>query len=93
MPKALAGFGIVITTDDRFIILFGGFVEDEIATTDIYVFDTKFLTFYQSNLICPEAARYHAVIMANSKRDNLLCSDIFGIAIKWINDFNSNRNY
>ena len=73
IPEAVAAFGIVITCDDRFVIILGGHTDHQRQVDDIYVFDTKSDTFYKSKLKCPLKRRYHAVITGDLSRDNLLC--------------------
>ena len=96
MPAAVAAFGIVITCDNRFTIILGGYTPNETEKDDIYVFDTKSNTFYKSKVKCPKQGPNHAVITGDLSRDNLLCfgyirqmslpfppSEIIQLIVKW----------
>ena len=69
-----SGFGCVVSMDERYVILFGiKDLAEQGGTGAIYVFDIERMKFNKSNIVCPQNyTDYHAVLMGNAIKDELL---------------------
>eukprot|EP01084_Bolivina_argentea_P015570 29176_1 len=73
-PTALCGCGLVATTNERYIIILGG--TDAILGSNyadaIFIYDTRNNVFVKSKIKCPEEAEYNAILMNDSKRNEMI---------------------
>eukprot|EP01084_Bolivina_argentea_P245744 411374_1 len=75
MPTQKAGFGMVATRNERYVIMFGGWKRDFCYYTDeILIYDTKNKTFHESKAKCPAKALFHATISNDTDRDSMIIS-------------------
>eukprot|EP01084_Bolivina_argentea_P125834 222893_1 len=83
LPRKMARFGYVVTSNDKYCILFGG-MGDSIYSNkymDIFIWDLDTMEFTQSNIYCPQQSKYSAVI--SCKPHKLL---VIGYIRTYIND-------
>ena len=59
MPRGLCCYGCVMTLDEKYVILFGGYS----ASNDILVFDMKRMKWSVSKLKCPHRGPQTAILM------------------------------
>eukprot|EP01084_Bolivina_argentea_P015571 29178_1 len=73
-PTALCGCGLVATTNERYIIILGG--KSGLRKGDnadaIFIYDTRNNVFVKSKIKCPEEAEYNAILMNDSKRNEMI---------------------
>eukprot|EP01083_Nonionella_stella_P073114 197459_1 len=64
-------FGCILTVDQRYVIICGGFADRDWIKT-IYVLDLSTMQFYESGVKCPQRGEYHGVLMDN--KDKLIAT-------------------
>ena len=80
LPQKMHSFGCVMTSDEKYIILFGGEVKRSSYSSDdqyidtIYVMDTDTMKIKLSNIKCPSKSKYHGILMGDKIFDELLVS-------------------
>eukprot|EP01084_Bolivina_argentea_P292670 503206_1 len=67
LPAKMASFGCVLTTDERFILFFGGY-----KSRKIYILNVERMVFRQSNIECVSEGPCHAVLLGNNESDILV---------------------
>ena len=68
-------FASAATIDGQYVILFGGYDEDDRPINKIFVMDLTAMTIKQSKINCPKhknSANFHAIIMNNGIKQNLI---------------------
>ena len=61
LPKQLSEFGCVITNDERFILIFGGYDENDIDDSDeIFIMNLDTMEIKKSDVKCPMGGRFRA---------------------------------
>ncbi len=78
MPQKLEHFGLVATKNEQYIIILGGRTNFGVSSyypysNNIFIYDIRNNIFTKSKVKCPKKAKYHAIILNNSKRDELTC--------------------
>eukprot|EP01084_Bolivina_argentea_P125097 221671_1 len=79
IPKELRGFGWVITTDERYIIMF---------CDDIWAYDMRLNTFVKSSIKCPKSETNLSAVLVDSYgdiKDQILF--VIGCVRRWCNRF------
>ena len=77
MPEAMDCFGCIKTSDERYVIMFGGCwssLGNTIELEDIgniYVLDMNEMTFRRSNVECPNAGVCDVILMGNEARQGI----------------------
>eukprot|EP01084_Bolivina_argentea_P288775 495696_1 len=72
MPKPYrVNFGVTSVMNDRYILLFGGWLETSTATDVILIYCVSTQTFSESKIRCPEKGIFKAITMNYSKNDEL----------------------
>ena len=64
----LYNFGCVSTKNDRYVILLGGYGNDQ----SIYIYDVKHNVFKKSKIKCQQRGEFNALITNDMDRNNLL---------------------
>eukprot|EP01084_Bolivina_argentea_P250848 420478_1 len=71
LPGGLSNFGYVITNNEKYIILFGGY-NNYGYSNDIFVINTKEMVLMKCNIPCPVKNEYDAIIMGNEEKEELI---------------------
>ncbi len=72
LPVKLAGFGVVSTKNEQYIIILGGSISLGEGSDNIFIYDIIKNKFMISKIKCPEKAEYQAILFNNSLRDEIL---------------------
>eukprot|EP01084_Bolivina_argentea_P100609 180588_1 len=59
LPKSMESFGCVVTTNEKYILMFGGSY-NYVTMDDIYIMDTLSMTIVKSNMKCPNNGDFYA---------------------------------
>lgn len=70
MPIKTSEFGCVITSDDKYILFFGG--KGENKGNEIYILDLDKMEFFKSRIKCPRRATYDAVLLCKDDWKSLI---------------------
>ena len=62
LPIRCSSFGFILTPDDKYIIIFGGWDQHR-AIDDIYIWEIDRMIFRKCRLKCPVKSQYRACIM------------------------------
>ena len=78
LPRAMKNFGCILTSNQRFLIIFGGSSKDEsqgsMELDDIWILDFQALDdkWKKSDIKCPKKGAYYAVLMGSQDNNELL---------------------
>jgi len=87
--KYLSNFGLVSTKNERYIIILGGCaIHSCVFSNDIFIYDIRNNKFIKSKIKCPKKGMYYAIIINNSKRDEITCFGFINYCYKSNNFIN-----
>eukprot|EP01084_Bolivina_argentea_P158022 275314_1 len=72
LPVAMDSFGYVLTTDKKYLLIFGGSDEDSRKKDAIYIMDIETMLIVKSRLKCPEKGEYYAILGFDSLSNDTL---------------------
>ena len=72
IPDRKGSFGCVGTTDEKYIIIFGGKDSDYHCYDEIYIFDTDTMRVRKSNIICPFTGSCYAILINKDLRQMMI---------------------
>ena len=85
----MLGFGHVITSDERFIIILGGYGgRDKWWLDSIFILDLYTMKFSKSDIRLPFSQECEAIIMENKYENDLLVHGFIKKEINKIRDYN-----
>ena len=69
LPIEVQVFGSVLTPDEQYIIILGGWAQNKGETDDIYIWDLENMDFRKSEIKCPKVGQYRACIMMDEVQE------------------------
>eukprot|EP01084_Bolivina_argentea_P256840 432589_1 len=72
LPIQVQYFGSILTPDERFIILFGGWTFDDGNIDDIWIWNLEEMNITKSKLVCPDLGGYSATLLFDTVSDILI---------------------
>ena len=79
LPIVLQQFGVIVSNDDKFLIIFGGGTENVTKTDEIWILRLDTMEFRKLDAVCPIKAKYHALLTVDKERAQILANGY----IKW----------
>ena len=81
LPYKMDSFGWILTNDERYIILFGGGIDDHNTwNDDIFLWNLESMVISKSEIKCPQKGLFTAVIMPN---DEIFLQRVFDKCCHW----------
>eukprot|EP01084_Bolivina_argentea_P092450 166312_1 len=73
LPIPLAFFGYVLTRNQKYVVIFGGIIDDkQEKTDDIYILNTDMMTFRKSVIKCPCKDSFQAILFCDEHREQII---------------------